>query len=120
MRDILAMGARPVVVLDSLRFGPPEAPDTRRVLPGVVSGISFYGNCLGPRRTTHRTTTPNVEPFQHAATGVRMVCDLSVTGRWEAVPRQSDRTLTDAPSPGGPGSGAQAPAAGHGTARGPP
>ena len=47
VRDILAMGARPVAVMDSLRFGPAEAPDTRRVLPGVVAGISFYGNCLG-------------------------------------------------------------------------
>jgi phosphoribosylformylglycinamidine synthase subunit PurL len=47
VRDILAMGARPVAVLDSLRFGPADAPDTARVLPGVVGGISFYGNCLG-------------------------------------------------------------------------
>ena len=47
VRDILAMGARPVAVMDSLRFGPADAPGTRRVLPGVVSGISFYGNCLG-------------------------------------------------------------------------
>ncbi|MEP7025698.1 MAG: phosphoribosylformylglycinamidine synthase subunit PurL, partial [Actinomycetota bacterium] len=47
VRDILAMGARPVAVMDALRFGPAAAPDTRRVLPGVVSGISFYGNCLG-------------------------------------------------------------------------
>jgi phosphoribosylformylglycinamidine synthase subunit PurL len=47
VRDILAMGARPVAVMDSLRFGPAGAPDTRRVLPGVVAGISFYGNCLG-------------------------------------------------------------------------
>ena len=47
VRDILAMGARPVAVMDSLRFGPADALDTRRVLPGVVSGISFYGNCLG-------------------------------------------------------------------------
>jgi len=47
VRDILAMGARPVAVLDALRFGPAAAPDTGRVLPGVVSGISFYGNCLG-------------------------------------------------------------------------
>jgi phosphoribosylformylglycinamidine synthase subunit PurL len=47
VRDILAMGARPVAVMDSLRFGPAEAPDTRRLLPGVVAGISFYGNCLG-------------------------------------------------------------------------
>ncbi|GAB3478347.1 phosphoribosylformylglycinamidine synthase subunit PurL [Nocardiopsis coralliicola] len=47
VRDILTMGARPVAVMDALRFGPLDAPDTRRVLPGVVSGISFYGNCLG-------------------------------------------------------------------------
>jgi phosphoribosylformylglycinamidine synthase subunit PurL len=47
VRDILAMGARPVAVMDALRFGPADAADTHRVLPGVVSGISFYGNCLG-------------------------------------------------------------------------
>jgi phosphoribosylformylglycinamidine synthase II len=47
VRDILAMGARPVAVMDALRFGPAAAADTARVLPGVVSGISFYGNCLG-------------------------------------------------------------------------
>jgi phosphoribosylformylglycinamidine synthase subunit PurL len=47
VRDILAMGARPVALMDSLRFGPADAADTHRVLPGVVSGISFYGNCLG-------------------------------------------------------------------------
>ena len=47
VRDILAMGARPVAVMDALRFGQADAADTRRVLPGVVSGISFYGNCLG-------------------------------------------------------------------------
>ncbi|MGH3452887.1 MAG: AIR synthase related protein, partial [Nocardioidaceae bacterium] len=47
VRDILAMGARPVAVMDPLRFGPLEATDTRRVLPGVVAGIGGYGNCLG-------------------------------------------------------------------------
>ena len=47
VRDVLAMGARPVAIMDALRFGPADAPDTRRVLPGVVGGISFYGNCLG-------------------------------------------------------------------------
>ncbi|MFC6086358.1 phosphoribosylformylglycinamidine synthase subunit PurL [Sphaerisporangium aureirubrum] len=47
VRDIMAMGARPVAVMDALRFGALDAPDTRRVLPGVVDGISFYGNCLG-------------------------------------------------------------------------
>ncbi|HWE88833.1 MAG TPA: phosphoribosylformylglycinamidine synthase subunit PurL [Pseudonocardiaceae bacterium] len=47
VRDILAMGARPRAVMDSLRFGAADAPDTRRVLPGVVSGVGSYGNCLG-------------------------------------------------------------------------
>jgi phosphoribosylformylglycinamidine synthase len=47
VRDILTMGARPVAVMDSLRFGPASAPDTLRVLPGVVAGIGGYGNCLG-------------------------------------------------------------------------
>lgn len=47
VRDILAMGARPIAVMDSLRFGPLDAHDTKRVLPGVVAGIGGYGNCLG-------------------------------------------------------------------------
>jgi phosphoribosylformylglycinamidine synthase subunit PurL len=47
VRDILAMGARPIGVMDSLRFGPLDEPDTGRVLPGVVAGIGGYGNCLG-------------------------------------------------------------------------
>ncbi|MFV8130502.1 phosphoribosylformylglycinamidine synthase subunit PurL [Streptomyces syringium] len=47
VRDILAMGARPVAVMDPLRFGAADHPDTRRVLPGVVAGIGGYGNCLG-------------------------------------------------------------------------
>ncbi len=47
VRDILAMGARPIGVMDPLRFGPLHAPDTARVLPGVVAGIGGYGNCLG-------------------------------------------------------------------------
>ena len=47
VRDILTMGARPIAVMDPLRFGPADAPDTRRVLPGVIAGIGGYGNCLG-------------------------------------------------------------------------
>ena len=47
VRDIISMGARPVAVMDALRFGALDHPDTKRVAPGVVSGISFYGNCLG-------------------------------------------------------------------------
>jgi phosphoribosylformylglycinamidine synthase subunit PurL len=47
VRDILAMGARPVAVMDPLRFGPLDADDTQRVLPGIVAGVGGYGNCLG-------------------------------------------------------------------------
>ncbi len=47
VRDILAMGARPIAVMDPLRFGAADHEDTRRVLPGVVAGIGGYGNCLG-------------------------------------------------------------------------
>jgi len=47
VRDILAMGARPIAIMDSLRFGPLDAPDTGRVLPGIVAGVGGYGNCLG-------------------------------------------------------------------------
>ncbi|AZS35487.1 Phosphoribosylformylglycinamidine synthase subunit PurL [Microbacterium lemovicicum] len=47
VRDIISMGARPVAIMDQLRFGAIDDPDTARVVHGVVSGISFYGNCLG-------------------------------------------------------------------------
>ena len=47
VRDILTMGARPIAVMDPLRFGPADAVDTRRVLPGIVAGVGGYGNCLG-------------------------------------------------------------------------
>lgn len=47
VRDIMAMGARPIAVMDQLRFGAADAPDTRRVFDGVVRGIGGYGNSLG-------------------------------------------------------------------------
>jgi phosphoribosylformylglycinamidine synthase II len=47
VRDILTMGARPIAVMDSLRFGEIDHPDSRRLVGGVVAGIGGYGNCLG-------------------------------------------------------------------------
>ena len=47
LRDIFTMGARPIAVLDSLRFGPPSDPRNRRLLGGVVAGIGGYGNAFG-------------------------------------------------------------------------
>jgi phosphoribosylformylglycinamidine synthase len=47
LRDVFTMGARPIALLDSLRFGDPSDPRTRRLIAGVVAGISWYGNCFG-------------------------------------------------------------------------
>ena len=47
LRDVFTMGARPVAILDALRFGDPSHPRTRHLLSGVVAGIGGYGNCVG-------------------------------------------------------------------------
>ncbi len=47
MRDVFTMGARPIALLNALRFGAPEHPKTRRLVEGVVAGIGGYGNCVG-------------------------------------------------------------------------
>ena len=47
LRDIFAMGARPIAVLDALRFGNPEDARTRHLVDGVVRGVGGYGNCVG-------------------------------------------------------------------------
>ncbi|MEG3437529.1 phosphoribosylformylglycinamidine synthase subunit PurL [Pannus brasiliensis CCIBt3594] len=47
LRDIFTMGARPIAILNSLRFGDLEDPRNRRIFAGVVEGISHYGNCVG-------------------------------------------------------------------------
>ncbi len=47
LRDVFAMGARPIAVLDALRFGDPSDPRTRHLVDGVVRGVGGYGNCVG-------------------------------------------------------------------------
>jgi len=47
IRDIFTMGARPIALLDSLRFGNPDLPKTKFLIEGIVSGIADYGNCIG-------------------------------------------------------------------------
>ncbi|MGE0830583.1 MAG: phosphoribosylformylglycinamidine synthase subunit PurL [Hyphomonadaceae bacterium] len=47
LRDVFTMGARPVALMNALRFGAPDHPKTKKLLDGVVRGISFYGNCVG-------------------------------------------------------------------------
>jgi phosphoribosylformylglycinamidine synthase II len=47
LRDVFTMGARPIAILDALRFGNPKLSKTRQLVPGVVHGIGGYGNCMG-------------------------------------------------------------------------
>ena len=47
LRDIFTMGARPIAVLDALRFGDPSEARTRHLVDGVVRGVGGYGNCVG-------------------------------------------------------------------------
>jgi phosphoribosylformylglycinamidine synthase len=89
VRDILTMGARPVAVLDPLRFGPADAADTHRVLPGVVRGIGGYGNSLG---------LPNIGGevvFDACYSGNPLVNALSV-----GVLKKSEIKLAKADGPG--------------------
>ena len=58
LRDIFTMGARPIALLDSLRFGDPRDPKTRHLIQGVVSGISWYGNCFGCPTVGGRSPSP--------------------------------------------------------------
>jgi phosphoribosylformylglycinamidine synthase len=67
LRDIFTMGARPIAVLNSLRFGSLEDAKTKRIFRGVISGISHYGNCFGV------PTVGGEIYFDHAYTGNPLV-----------------------------------------------
>ena len=87
LRDIFAMGARPIAVLDALRFGDPADARTRHLVDGVVRGVGGYGNCVG---------VPTV--------GGELVFDPSYAGQ-PAGQRDGDRAargrlLTRAAAPG--------------------
>jgi phosphoribosylformylglycinamidine synthase len=65
LRDVFTMGARPVALLNSLRFGAPGHPKTRHLVDGVVAGIGGYGNCVGVptvggEATFHRAYDGNI------------------------------------------------------------
>jgi phosphoribosylformylglycinamidine synthase len=65
LRDVFTMGARPVALLNALRFGSPDHPKTRHLVDGVVAGIGGYGNCIGVptvggETTFHRAYNGNI------------------------------------------------------------
>ena len=89
VRDIISMGARPVAIMDQLRFGAIDHPDTARVVHGVTSGISFYGNCLGLPNIGGETV------FDAVYQGNPLVNALAV-----GVLRHEDLKLANAAGPG--------------------
>ncbi|MCX6503345.1 MAG: phosphoribosylformylglycinamidine synthase subunit PurL [Microbacterium sp.] len=89
VRDIISMGARPVAIMDQLRFGAIDHPDTARVVHGVTSGISFYGNCLGLPNIGGETV------FDSVYQGNPLVNALAV-----GVLRHEDLKLANAVGPG--------------------
>ena len=89
VRDIISMGARPVAVMDQLRFGAINHPDTARIVHGVVGGISFYANCLGLPNIGGETV------FDSAYQGNPLVNALAV-----GVLRHEDVTLANASGAG--------------------
>lgn len=89
VRDILTMGARPIAVMDQLRFGAVDNPDTARVVHGVTAGISFYGNCLGLPNIGGETV------FDKVYQGNPLVNALSV-----GALRHEDLKLAKASNPG--------------------
>src|ERR1700739_4862869 len=58
MRDVFTMGARPIALLNALRFGSPDHAKTRRLVEGVVAGIGGYGNCVGVPTVAGGTNFP--------------------------------------------------------------
>ncbi|WP_036319886.1 phosphoribosylformylglycinamidine synthase subunit PurL [Microbacterium indicum] len=89
VRDIISMGARPVAVMDQLRFGAIDDPDTARVVHGVTAGISSYGNSLGLPNIGGETV------FDKVYQGNPLVNALAV-----GVMRHEDIRLANATGPG--------------------
>ena len=72
LRDVFTMGARPVALLNALRFGHPSHPKTRHLIEGVVAGIGGYGNCVGVPTVGGECT------FHHAYNGNILVNAMAV------------------------------------------
>ena len=90
LRDIFTMGARPIAVLDALRFGDPASPRTRHLVDGVVRGVGGYGNCVGvPDRRRRARLRPARTRATRSSTPWRSACS-----------RSAELTRAAAPGPG--------------------
>jgi phosphoribosylformylglycinamidine synthase subunit PurL len=91
LRDVFTMGARPVALLNSLRFGAPEHQRTRHLVDGVVAGVGGYGNCVGVPTVGGETT------FHRAYNGNILVNAMCV-----GLARQDQIFYARAAGPGNP------------------
>jgi len=89
LRDIFTMGARPIAVLDALRFGDPADPRTRHLVDGVVRGVGGYGNCVGV------PTVGGELVFDPSYAGNPLVNVMAI-----GLLREEQLTLASAPGPG--------------------
>jgi phosphoribosylformylglycinamidine synthase len=89
LRDIFTMGARPIAVLDALRFGDPADPRTRHLVDGVVRGVGGYGNCVGV------PTVGGELVFDPSYQGNPLVNVMAI-----GLLREDRLTLASAPGPG--------------------
>ena len=89
LRDIFTMGARPIAVLDALRFGDPAVPRTRHLVDGVVRGVGGYGNCVGV------PTVGGELVFDPSYEGNPLVNVMAI-----GLLREDQLTLAAAPGPG--------------------
>ncbi len=89
LRDIFTMGARPIAILDALRFGDPADPRTRHLVDGVVRGVGGYGNCVGV------PTVGGELVFDPSYAGNPLVNVMAI-----GLLREDRLTLASAPGPG--------------------
>ena len=100
VRDIMAMGARPVAVMDQLRFGAADAPDTRRVVDGVVRGIGGYGNSLGlPNIGGETVFDASLCQATRWSTRCASACCATRTCTWRSRPAPATRSSCSARAP---------------------
>ena len=104
VRDILAIGARPVAVMDPLRFGPLDADDTHRVLPGIVAGVGGYGNCLGLPTSAARPSSTRPTSATRSSTRSAWACSATRTSTSPRRPASATGCCSTAPGPAATGS----------------
>ena len=91
VRDIISMGARPVAVMDPLRFGAIDHPDTARVFHGVVAGIGGYGNSLGLPNIGGETRFDPIYQGNPLSTPSPWACSSTRTCVWPTPPAWATR-----------------------------